>query len=140
MSPSETVLAGSAAPNWELVHFDVACARCGQDLRGLSEPKCPACALEFQWADAVPLEELTCGKCGYHLYGLHETRCPECGVAFTWKDALQAYHRRRKPLFEYRWRTEPIRSLIRTWWLALRPRRLWRYVDLEDPPNVAALL
>ena len=61
----------ATAPNWENVPFDVGCARCGNDLRGLTESICPACGLELDWADAVPIEQLTCLHCGYHLYGLH---------------------------------------------------------------------
>jgi ribosomal protein L37E len=127
------------APNWKLVPFEVGCARCGHDLRGLTEPKCPSCGLEFEWLRAVPIEQLVCRKCGYHLYGLTETRCPECGEPFTWAEVLDDYHRKRKPLFEYRWHDRPFRSLVYTWWLALRPWKLWRTVDLYDPPNVGGL-
>ncbi len=130
---------GSPAPDWDLVPFDVGCARCGQDLRGLTEPVCPACELEFDWATAVPIEELTCRECDYHLFGLKDARCPECGTEFTWSEVLVDYHRRRKPLFEYRWRSQPIRSLGASWGLALRPWTLWRKVDLHDPPAVKPL-
>ncbi len=134
-----SALAGSP-PDWNLVHFDVACARCGHDLRGRGEPKCPGCQLEFDWSAAVPLEKLTCAKCDYHLYGLGEARCPECGVGFDWNEALLDYRRKQKPLFEYRWREEPFRSLIRTWWRALRPGKFWREFDIHDPPQVKPLL
>jgi ribosomal protein L37E len=117
----------------------VACARCGHDIRGLTEPKCPACGLDFDWAEAVPIEQLTCRHCGYHLYGLRDTRCPECGQSFTWQEALTAYHRRRIPLFEWQWRKRPVRSLMGTWLRALLPGRLWRTLDLHDPPQVGAL-
>jgi ribosomal protein L37E len=127
------------APNWQLVPFDVGCARCGHDLRGLTEPKCPSCGLEFEWSQAVPIEQLICRKCGYHLYGLTETRCPECGQPFTWTEVLDDYHRKRKPLFEYHWRDRPFRSLAYTWWLALRPRTLWRIIDIHDPPQLRPL-
>ena len=114
----------SEAPDWTMVPFDVGCARCGHDLGGLTDPVCPQFELEFDWADAVPIEQLTCAQCGYRLDGLSETRCPECGEPFTWAEALTDYHRRRKPLFEYQWRTRPIRSLLCTWILAIRPGRL----------------
>lgn len=120
--------------------FDVRCARCGHVLRGLRESKCPACGLAFDWAQAVPIEKLTCGKCGYHLYGLQETRCPECGELFTWQQVLDDYHSRRKPLFEYHWRTRPVRSFFGTWLRALRPGRFWRMVDVHDPVHVRPLL
>jgi len=71
---------------------------------------------------------------------LRETRCPECGESFTWKQALEDYHRLQKPLFEYRWRKEPFRSLVRTWWLTLRPGKLWRLIDIHDRPRVGPLL
>ena len=124
------------AIDWNLVHFEVGCARCGHELRGLTDPKCPACSLEFDWADAVPLERLTCAKCGYHLYGLQETRCPECGEAFAWSDALAAYHRNRQPYFEFHWRKRPVRSFLVSWWSACRPKRFWKRVRLHDnaPP------
>jgi len=127
------------SPNWELVPFEVGCARCGHDLRGLTEPKCPSCGLEFEWSQAVPIEQLVCRKCSYHLYGLTETRCPECGEPFAWAEVLDDYHRKRKPLFEYHWRDRPFRSLVYTWWLALRPWKLWRLVDLHDPPELRPL-
>lgn len=130
---------GSPAPDWAKVPFDVLCARCGFDLRGRSEPRCPACRLRFDWADAVPLEQLTCLTCGYHLYGLRETRCPECGADFAWADVLDAYRRRRIPLFEYGFREQPLRTLRTSWWLALRPWKLWRTVKLHDPPALPGL-
>lgn len=129
-----------SGPDWERVPFFVGCARCGQDLRGLVEPRCPACALEFEWADAVPVEELTCAVCGYHLYGLQESRCPECGVGFTWDEALDRYRRQKVDLFEYQWRRRPIRSFFRTWRKALFPTSFWKSVDIHDPPRVGPLL
>jgi hypothetical protein len=130
----------TAAPDWAMVPFAVACARCGQDLRGRSEPVCPQCGLQFDWAEAVPIEQLTCAQCGYRLYGLTEPRCPECGRPFTWQGALAEYHRRQHFLFEYRWRDGPLRSLVATWFHALRPRRFWKRISLHDPPNVRGLV
>jgi ribosomal protein L37E len=130
----------AAAPPWPLIHFDVHCARCGHDLRGQSEPVCPACSLAFTWDQAAPLEELTCGQCGYHLYGIADSRCPECGTAVDWNEALLRYRRREKPLFEYCWRDRPVRSFFHTWRLALWPRRFWRSIDVHDPPQILPLL
>jgi hypothetical protein len=130
----------SDAPDWSLVHFDVGCARCGHDLRGRSEPVCPACSLEFDWSQAVPLEELICAHCGYHLYGLSENRCPECGESFTWEAALADYHLRCKPWFEYQWTKTPIRSFARAVSFAVRPRRLWSEMSIHDPPRLNGLL
>jgi hypothetical protein len=138
----DTAIGGdkSPPPDWAMVPFAVACARCGQDLRGRSEPVCPKCGLQFDWAEAVPIEQLICAQCGYHLYGLTEMRCPECGRPFTWAGALAEYHRRQHFLFEYRWRDRPFRSLVATWFHALRPRRFWKRISLHDPPNVRALV
>jgi hypothetical protein len=74
------------------------------------------------------------------LYGLSEPRCPECGESFNWIDALLRYRCKRKPLFEYRWRDRPVRSLVHTWLLAFRPGRLWRSIDIHDPPATVPLL
>ncbi len=128
------------APDWDKVPFDVACARCGEDLRGQTEPACSACALVFDWADAVPLEELICEECGYHLCGLRETRCPECGEHFTWEEVLAARARRKRPTFEYHWRTRPVRSFLTSMRLALRPKRLWQQVDIHDRPPTPGLV
>jgi hypothetical protein len=40
------------------------CLKCGYNLRGLAEPRCPECGS------------------AYNLRGLAEPRCPECGSAF----------------------------------------------------------
>ncbi len=131
--------APSPPPDWDNVPFDVGCARCGHDLRGLSESTCPACNLEFDWADAVPIEQLICLQCGYHLYGLRETRCPECGESFTWDEVLRTYRSILKAPFEYRWRDQPVRSFVQTWSRALRPAKLWKGIDIHDPPQIAPL-
>ncbi len=101
---------------------------------------CPACALAFDWSEAVPIEHLTCAQCGYHLYGLSETRCPECGQAFDWSEVLKRFYRTRLPYFEYRWRDRPVRSFFATWRRVLRPSRFWRKINLHDPPRPLALL
>lgn len=126
-------------PDWDTIRFDVTCARCGHDLRGLAEPICPQCRLEFEWSETV-LGRLMCATCGYHLFGLSEPRCPECGDEFEWEAAHAEYQRRRQPFFETRWRDEPFRSMVRTWWLSLRPARLWRRLDIHDSPALGPLL
>lgn len=142
--PSTTTLprvaSGSDAPDWNYVPFEVSCARCGNDLRGLTEPACPTCGFEFDWDEAVPIEQLTCSTCDYRLYGLTNNRCPECGEEFTWEDALDRHARQRKPLFENRWRDETLRSFVRTWRWTLWPPKIWRFVDLHDPPRLRALV
>lgn len=40
-------------PEWSAIDREIACPRCGYDLRGLAEPRCPECGLEFAWGDAL---------------------------------------------------------------------------------------
>lgn len=129
----------SNTPDWDRIPFDVNCSRCGVDLRGLSDPICPACKLTFEWSDVAPIEQLTCLHCDYHLYGLSETRCPECGERFSWDEVLTDYHRRQKPLFEYQWREHPIKSFFGTWLRTLRPKKFWTKLDIHDPPQPNAI-
>ncbi len=124
-------------PDWDQVPFAVECARCGHDLRGLTDPECPACGLTFAWSDAVPIKALTCLECGYLLYGLRETRCPECGQRFVWEDVLREHHRRKEGLFEHRWRDRPVRSFVTSCRAALRPGTRWRRIHLHDRPEAA---
>lgn len=42
-----------AAPDWQFVTDEVECVRCGYNLRGLTQPRCPECGLEFEWADLL---------------------------------------------------------------------------------------
>jgi hypothetical protein len=132
--------AESPPPDWGLVAFEVSCARCGQDLRGQTDPTCPACKFRFAWSDAVPIEHLSCEQCGYALMGLTTCRCPECGTVFTWKGAIAAYRQSRHELFEFRWRDRPLRSLVRTAYLMFRPKRLWQQLDIHDRPRTGPLL
>lgn len=127
--------ARGSAPDWDKIAFDVRCARCGNDLRGQTEPICSACSLVFDWNDAVPIDELTCSTCGYCLYGLETTRCPECGDSFTWESILEDLYRRRKAIFEYCWRHHPVRSFARSFRLALQPTLMWNTIQLHDPPR-----
>lgn len=130
----------NAPPCWEEVPFEVRCPACGVDLRGQTEAQCAACGLEIDWAQEVPLDKLTCGQCGYHLRGLPENRCPECGTEFTWEDALLDYRGRKTRVFEYCWRSQPVKSLLRSFGLATRPSRLWSTLNVYDPPRVMPLL
>ncbi len=36
-------------PDWAQLPFDLHCARCGYNLRLLTQPRCPECGLEFDW-------------------------------------------------------------------------------------------
>jgi len=136
----ETTMSLVGAPDWRLVHFDVACARCGCNLRDHDEPRCPTCGFEFDWSEAVPLEELTCPTCGYHLCGLNDPRCPECGNAFTWDGVLEWYRRARSMLFEHHWRDRPVRSFLVSFARSVRPKRFWAELNIHDPVPVRPLL
>jgi hypothetical protein len=110
-------------------------------LRGVTDSQCPHCHLDFDWSDVLPVEDLRCGDCGYHLMGAVSDRCPECGGHFRWEDVLGAARSRQSHLFEYFAFRRPIRSLLRTWYLAVfRPKRLWSEYNLHDPPRVFPLL
>ena len=103
-------------------------------MRGYCEVSCPACDLALDWRELVPLEQLQCSECGYHLYGLEGNRCPECGEGFHWEQVLFEYRRRLKPFFEYHARRRPVRSLVKSVTMTLRPKKLWCLAELHDPP------
>ncbi len=130
----------ASPPDWSHVHFDVHCARCGEDLFGRAEAVCPTCDLAFDWDEAVPLEALRCGTCDYPLYRLTQERCPECGEAFAWDDVVTNYRQRDKRVFEYRWREQPVRSWWASWRAAVRPETFWTRAKLYDPTPVGALV
>jgi hypothetical protein len=46
-------------PVWDAIDFDVACSRCGYNLRMLAQPRCPECGLEFDWTDVVDRARFT---------------------------------------------------------------------------------
>ncbi len=129
----------SPSPDWNAVQFPVGCPRCGTDLRGQSDATCPKCALAFDWADLVPVDELKCATCGYRLFGLTETRCPECGAPFTWSDALLDWHCRQLSIVEYWWKSRFLRSSYRTWRMTLRPGKLWQTIGLHHVPRLKPL-
>jgi hypothetical protein len=84
--------------------------------------------------------DLFCPRCDYNLRTLTGSRCPECGLELDWPRIIAAAEKRvDSPLFEYRWRTQPIRSFFSTIWLCLRPWRLWSRVAITDSPRVAGL-
>ncbi|MCC7291809.1 MAG: hypothetical protein IT449_07090 [Phycisphaerales bacterium] len=140
MSTDSAAATHAPPPDWSLVRFPVGCPRCGTDLHGQSDVTCPKCALTFDWADLVPVDELISSTCGYRLFGLTVDRCPECSSPFTWEEALLERQRRKLPLLEYWWKSRFVRSSYRTWRMTLRPRRLWRTVRLHHAPRVMPLL
>lgn len=85
--------------------------------------------------------ELSCPRCSYDLRMLTLPRCPECGLHFQWDELIRAereFHIR-PPIFEYRWRTNPIRSLALTISMCLQPWRLWRWLPLTAVPSVRTM-
>lgn len=69
-----------------LIAEDLACPRCGYNLRGLArESGCPECGTPINRLlapDGQIVEDVNCFHCGYNLRGLQvEGRCPECGTA-----------------------------------------------------------
>jgi DNA-directed RNA polymerase subunit RPC12/RpoP len=139
-APAESPPAHSFRPDWDCIPFEVVCGRCGQNLRGQTEPRCPRCGLQFEWDEVLPVERWRCPECGYHLLGLDTPRCPECGRHFSWQQVLST-SRRANRLFEYGWRTDPVRSFVRTALLAaFRPRRLWSHYDVNQQPQLGPLL
>src|ERR1051325_4004070 len=84
--------------------------------------------------------DLHCPRCGYNLRMLTGSRCPECGLDLEWERIVaSAQSRIDSPLFEYRWRIEPVGSFIRTIQFAMRPWRLWKRISLADDPDVGGL-
>jgi len=72
---------------------------------------------------------------------LTQPRCPECGLQFAWAEVVGcARLQRTTPLFEYRWRERPLRSLLETLLRALYPPAVWRCVPLTVEPRVGPLL
>ncbi len=71
MPPPELSIAGHsspAAPNWATFAVELACLRCGYNLRGLGQPRCPECGLTFDWNEriAAAREQPATGHFEYH--------------------------------------------------------------------------
>ncbi len=130
----------SSPPDWSKVHFPVECARCGHDLFGRDEPTCPACNLEFDWSDAVPLDQLKCNECGYALMGLTEPRCPECGTAFSWTEVVEALTRHGDRPKIRRRLPHTFSHMFKVWFSAVRPERFWKTLKTHDQQSVAVLI
>jgi hypothetical protein len=101
-------------------------------------------ASETKIADAPPdwatlQREILCPLCDYNLRGLTEPRCPECGYRFTWAGLQDDLRNQQEWFFEHQKR-RPIRSLVKTWVVSLRPRRFWTLVQPTNPPHLRRLL
>ena len=88
-----------------------------------------------------------CPRCGYDLSGEVAVwtascplagRCSECGISLDWSRVMAVAEH--PWLFEYHWRHQPLRRLVRTWLEAFCPRRFWRDVRLTDPVRLRPLL
>ncbi|MFQ5491582.1 MAG: hypothetical protein ACE5GE_12760, partial [Phycisphaerae bacterium] len=77
--PPDSTSPTQSAPDWSRIPFDIPCGRCGGTLNGVTEPTCPHCNLDLDWAEVVPMDRLRCPTCHYSLLGLTTMRCPECG-------------------------------------------------------------
>ncbi len=85
--------------------------------------------------------ELECPRCGYNLHGLTGSRCPECGLELNWSAIVKATANfEHVPLFEYQWRTRPIRSLLRSLLMSVLPWWTWKQIPLTSKPRIAALV
>ena len=51
--PSLEQFLNGAAPRWDAINFDIACSRCGYNLRMLDTSRCPECGLQFDWPDVI---------------------------------------------------------------------------------------
>jgi hypothetical protein len=63
--PAASESCGTAAPgcpDWSTLDIDLACPRCGYNLRLLPQARCPECGLEFDWAEliAATRQKLSC--------------------------------------------------------------------------------
>ncbi len=84
---------------------------------------------------------LPCPRCGYDMRMLTEPRCPECGLRTTWTELIAAAEQRSScPLFEYQWRRQPVRSLLRTIGETMLPWRVWQTVRMTDAPRAGPLI
>ena len=121
-------------PDGWLFDRDLNCPECSYNLRMLSQPQCPECGTVFRWQTLL---HVGCPRCGEGLETIDDGQCPRCGLELNWEKLLgeadPALHRH----FEYT--TKPIRTIIPTWFAALRPARFWRRIPLESPPAVTRL-
>lgn len=85
---------------------DVSCPRCGYNLRGLGQPRCPECGLVVRVSTAsaeVGLSEsermarwlrdhdLICKKCKTNLRGGSSNVCPTCGATYMLQHTSSVY-------------------------------------------------
>lgn len=50
-TPAIPLEANSAVPDWSTIGREIHCPLCEYNLRGLSEPRCPECGYQFEWAE-----------------------------------------------------------------------------------------
>lgn len=80
-----------------------------------------------------------CSRCGYNLRSLVQPRCPECGLEFAWPQVLDDALHHNPFLFEHNWHKRPVRSLLKTIWLSLRPQTFWSRVSIHEKVNARVL-
>jgi hypothetical protein len=113
---------------------DLYCPTCRYNLRMLHTPRCPECGTVFRWQGLL---HIGCPRCGQSLEVVDADACPACGLALNWQRLLAEADPARLRQFEYA--RHPFRAAWRTWLAALRPRRFWRGLSLETPPDVRRL-
>lgn len=91
------------------------------------------------WAEITV--EPQCPQCGYNLRMLLNPRCPECGQSFVWEEVIAvAKYGVAISLFEHKWRTRPVGSLLATLCLTLQPWKLWSRTPLRPDARIKPLL
>lgn len=53
LQPVDEMLDEHERPRWDVIEVEVVCSRCAYNLRGLAEPRCPECGLQFPWREVL---------------------------------------------------------------------------------------
>lgn len=118
------------APDWGRIGFEVCCARCGYNLRGLAQPRCPECGLEFEWELALRQAESESDFLFEHQWRKRPIRS---FVVTVWRSLLPGRFWRRvsihdrlsvKPLLILLF-TAPLVQLTLLWLVARLGARIW---------------
>ena len=130
---AQPTLPAGLPDDWRLDR-DVACPKCGYNLRMMRAPRCPECGADHRWQELL---EISCPRCAHALTGVNDAVCPRCGLELKWAALLDdsAIHSHN---FEYD--SDPLRSAVRTGFRSLFPRRMWRHFALETEPRLKRLL
>lgn len=130
---AEHTLPPGLPDDWRL-DVDLACPICDFNLRTARTPRCNECGTTFRWQTLL---QVGCPRCGVPLFEHDGDTCPACELSLNWAALFDRADENRLQRYEYSRR--PIRAAISTWISALFPRRFWRAIPLESPPNVRRL-